>query len=260
MEWELVNYSSTALQRVFLNTKCVCIEQPQNLQSITFNIGVIGWCIKDTKIHFPVCWRWGVGWASHPRIGAWCRVHFWCILLFFLRRLWLLWFEVFETFELHRVLDFLGTMEQDENVPSKFGAHSKVDNGIVEASRLSKQTGKDAGKVGHWVTIGRPYRDDSIWWPCNNEGSANDNRNLKDRRRIIFNLFWKTTSGSKTLRTVTWTLGWKGKVRITLRVWLIREYGQGNGLLWCSQADLGTTSWILTWWCGREMPHLTEWK
>lgn len=54
-------------------------------------------------------------------------------------------------------------MEQDENVPSKFGAHSKVDNGIVEAGRLSKQTGKDAGKVRHRVTIGRPYRDDSIW-------------------------------------------------------------------------------------------------
>lgn len=71
--------------------------------------------------------------------------------------------EVFETFELHRVLDFLGTMEQDENVPPKFGAHSKVDNRIVEAGRLSKQTGKNAGKVRHRVTKGRPYRDDSVW-------------------------------------------------------------------------------------------------
>lgn len=71
--------------------------------------------------------------------------------------------EVFETFELHRVLDFLGTMKQDENVPPKLGAHSKVDNGIVETGRLSKQTGKDAGKVGHRVTVGRPYGDDSIW-------------------------------------------------------------------------------------------------
>lgn len=141
----------------------MCIKQPQNLQSITFNIGVVGWRIENTKIHFSVCWRRGVGWASHPGIRAWCWVHFWCILLFFLRRLGLLWFEVFETFELHRVLDFLGTMEQDENVLSKFGAHSKVDDGIVEASRLGKQTGKDAGKVGHRVTIGRPYRDDSIW-------------------------------------------------------------------------------------------------
>lgn len=141
----------------------MCIKQPQNLQSITFNIGVVGWRIENTKIHFSVCWRGGVGWASHPGIRAWCWVHFWCILLFFLRRLGLLWFEVFETFELHRVLDFLGTMEQDENVLSKFGAHSKVDDGIVEASRLGKQTGKDAGKVGHRVTIGRPYRDDSIW-------------------------------------------------------------------------------------------------
>jgi len=90
-------------------------------------------------------------------------VHFSYILLFFLRGLLLFLLEVFETFELHRVLDFLGTMEQDENVSSKFGAHSKVDNGIVEAGRLSKQTGKDAGKVGHRVTIGRPYRDNSIW-------------------------------------------------------------------------------------------------
>lgn len=71
--------------------------------------------------------------------------------------------EVFETFEFHRVLDFLGTMEQDKNVPPKFGAHSEVDDRIVETGRLSKQTGKDAGKVGHRVTICRPYRDDSVW-------------------------------------------------------------------------------------------------
>lgn len=71
--------------------------------------------------------------------------------------------EVFETFKLHRVLDFLGTMEQDKNVPPKLRAHSKVDYRIVETGRLSKQTGKDAGKVGHRVTVRRPYRDDSIW-------------------------------------------------------------------------------------------------
>lgn len=174
-----------------------CVKWLQNLQSITFNIRVIRRCIENTKIHFPVCWRWGVGWTSHPRIRAWCRVHFSCVLLFFLRRLLLFLLEVFETFELHRVFDFLGTMEQDENVPPKFGAHSKVDNGIVEAGRLCKQTGKDAGKVGHRVTIGRPYRDDSIRWPCNNEGCANDNRNLKDKRRIVLNLLWKTTSGKQ---------------------------------------------------------------
>lgn len=150
----------------------------------------------NAKIFFPVCWRWSVAWTSHPRIRARCRVHFCCILLFFLRRLLFL-LEVFETFELHRVLDFLGTMKQDENVPPKLGAHSKVDNGIVETGRLSKQTGKDAGKVGHRVTVGRPYRDDSIWWPCNNEGCANDNRNLEDRWKIALNLYWKTASGKK---------------------------------------------------------------
>lgn len=194
MDWELWNHSSD-LKRVFLNTKWVHVLSGQKiLQSITFNIRVIRWCIKNTKIHFPVCWRWGIGRTSHPRIRAWGRVHFSRILLFFLRRFLLFLLEVFETFELHRVLDFLGTMEQDENVPPKFGAHSKVDNGIVEAGRLSKQTGKDAGKIGHRVTIGRPYRDDSIWWPCNDEGCANDNRNLKNRRRIVLNPFWRTTS------------------------------------------------------------------
>lgn len=174
-----------------------CVKWPQNLQSITFNIRVIRWCIKNTKIHFPVCRRRSIGWTSHPRIRAWRRVHFCCIFLFFLRRLLLFLLEVFETFELHRVLDFLGTMEQDENVPPKFGAHPEVNNGIVETGRLCKQTGKDAGKIGHRVTIGRPYRDDGVWWPRNNEGCANDNRNLKDRRRIVLNLFWKTTSGTK---------------------------------------------------------------
>lgn len=73
-------------------------------------------------------------------------------------------------------------MEEDGDIFSEFGAHSKVDDGVIKAGRFCKKAGKDAGQVGDGVTTSRPHGNDSIWGPGSNKTCADNKGDLDDRK------------------------------------------------------------------------------
>lgn len=139
--------------------------------------------------------RWRVGRAPHPRVraGEWVR------LLGSERVLFLCPvqrnFESgstscsrsavgvglrFEPLQLDGVFGVAGAWQQDGHIFAKLGTESEVDEGVVEAGRLCKETGEDAGEVGHVEAPGGPHGHHCVRRPRQDEGCADHYGNLQD--------------------------------------------------------------------------------
>lgn len=141
-------------------------------ESLTFKLrpGLRGAGHVDVE-HLLVDGRWRAGWTSHSTVwtGDWLRL--------VPRRILLLCpvqrnFESgsascsrsavgvslrLETLQPDRVFGVTGAWQQDGHIFAELGAESEVNEGVVKASGLSKQAGKDTGEVGHVEAPGRPH-------------------------------------------------------------------------------------------------------
>lgn len=57
--------------------------------------------------------------------------------------------DVFKVLQTHHLPVLLRAWQQHRDILAKLGAHAEVDERVVEASRLGKETGDDAGRARH---------------------------------------------------------------------------------------------------------------
>lgn len=87
-----------------------------------------------------------------------------------------------KTLELDRVLDIAGARQQDGDVLAELGAEAEVDERVVEAGRLGKEAGEDAGEAGYMEATGRPHGDHGVRRPRQDECCADDNGYLGENK------------------------------------------------------------------------------
>lgn len=87
-------------------------------------------------------------------------------------------FDVFKVLQAHHLPALSRARQQHGDVLAKLGAHAEVDERVVEAGRLGKETGDDAGRAWHMKAPGWPHRHHCIWRPGHDESCADHNGNL----------------------------------------------------------------------------------
>lgn len=155
----------------------------------------------------PVLWRFNmrghvdvedllcVRWRSLRRaVDPWVAVRIGlvrCVFrLQFLDMKWSRWgrdvslgLDVFEVLQTDHFPSISRAWQQHRDILAKLGAHAEIDERVVEAGRLGKEAGDDAGCAWHVEAPGWPHRHHCIWRPGHDESSADYNGNLGSNMR-----------------------------------------------------------------------------
>lgn len=100
-----------------------------------------------------------------------------------------------ETLQPDRVFGIAGARQQYGHVFAELGAEAEVDEGVVKAGGLGEEAGEDAGEIGNVEPPRRPHRHHGVWRPCQNEGGADDDGNLRVATHMTITAHLQSTAG-----------------------------------------------------------------